>query len=270
MISKQIKMFLMVIAFGVGGLFSVCAANKEAVKLGKQYLEKAYESYMNSEMSDTLYEVNLSTDYNTTMEALAFKVQLEYAMGDKNNAYDTLKVGRILYPKDIRVNLLNALILSLECKEGHEILENLEIALNGVKSDLERADILATVEQDNSFEYFRVVCAEQYGTLGEEITRLKQKNVSDDLLKTGTTKWEAKWYGPRLWLSDEACKNVHNGKYVADVVLKFVPNPYKLIVKATLAISDARIKNANKKHRGVILGWSWINAGSATFVVTSQ
>jgi hypothetical protein len=268
--NKWNKMSLIMIMSMILMSFSLFAADEEAVKFGRQHLEEAYDSYMNSKLPNALFDVNLSTDYNTTSEALAFKVQLEYAMGDRENADNTLKAFKYLYPDDINGNVLSALLLSLEYKDGNEILKNIETALKGAKSEEQREDIIALVEQEDSFKYFRVVCEQQYNSLEQEILKLNSKLESEGTLKQGVTKWEAKPLGPRLWLSDEACKNLHNGTYVADKILRFVPQPYRAILKVTLKISDKRIQNANKKHRGVIMSWTWLNAGSATFAVKPQ
>ncbi|MCP4176959.1 MAG: hypothetical protein GY756_04260 [bacterium] len=262
--AKWFKMSLVMVMLGVFTSSSLLAVNDKAINLSKQQLVKAHKSYMSSNLPNALHEVNLSNEYYASLEGLVFQIQLACTMGDIENAKTALNKLKVLLPNDICTNILSAMLLSVEHKDGHKILKHIKAALDRTSSKEEREEIITMVEQDDSFEYFRTACIQQYKSLERTMLKLESN------LKAGVTKWEAKPLGPKLWLSDEACKNLSDGAYVANMILKFVPKPYKIILKTTLKISEIRIKNANKKHRGVIMSWTWINAGSATFFVKSQ
>ena len=271
---KKVKMSLVLAGVMAVSPFSIFAVNEKDVDSGKQYLEKAYESFSEGKVPLALRDLEFSNECYTTKEALAFKVQIEYMLGDKHGANKTLNEIKKLYPDDVSGYMLSAAILSQERKDGNEILKNIQTALKIAVSNEERTDILAMIEQDDSFDYFRTSCKKLYNVLAPEMDILKLDSIYSEsdgsgISQSNKANWEAKWWGPRLWLDNEDCKNLHNGAYVADKILRVVPQPYRAILKTTLKISDKRIQHANK-GRGVIMNWTWANAGSATFWLNTR
>ncbi len=271
---KRTKMSLLLAAFTVTAPFSIFAVSDKNAEFSREYLDKAYSSFIEGKLPMALNELEFSNECNTTKEALVFKVQLEYMIGDKGNATKTLNELKKLYPDDVSGYMLSAIIFSLEKKDGNEILKNIQTALRIAVSNNERENILGMVEEDNSFDFFRTVCKKQYNVLAPEMDILKLDSTYSELDVSGISqsnkaKWEAKGWGPRLWLNNEDCKNLHNGAYVADKILIVVPQPYRAILKITLKISDKRIQHANK-GRGVIMNWTWANAATASFWLNTR
>jgi hypothetical protein len=264
---KCLKMSMFLIAFAIMLSSSIHAVNEEAVDLASQWLKKANASFLNKNLPKALAEVNLSTDYNNTPEAMLFKILIENDMGDISASNDSLKAFKVLYPKNINGNILSALLLSLEYQDGNEILKNIDTALKGADSN-ERESILAMVEQSDAFNYFRVLCEQQYKSLEPAIEKLDSEPLSackENITKVENVKKQLKY---KIWVKNDDVGKLKDAAWVANVLLKPVPPPYKQAIQIAIKVSLERIKRANKGC-GVVLHYLYVS-GPAGFWPTPQ
>ena len=267
MINVFTKTVFLLLAFSFT-LYLGCSSDDTDVNLANQLLEKAYQSYLDGDPSQALTDVNASLEYEVTSEALAFKSQVEYVLGDRTAAYGTLSTFEALYPDDGRDDLLRAYFLSKDSGDCDQILGNLETALNENYADMSCESYWEMVETEEGFSYFRDSCPTQYATLEEMKTDCPSEETPG-ACKENKTKFEAKWYGPKLWINNSEVQKLHEKQFVISLVLRFLPQPAAGIISAAISARAAEIRGRNKGC-GVVLNWTWINFPSITFWVTVQ
>ncbi len=205
--------------------------------------------------------MNSSLEHAVTSEALTFKSQVEYVLGDKTAAYETLSTFEALYLDNGEDDLLRAYFLSKDFGDCDQILGNLETALNEDYADMSCESYWQMVETEGDFSYFRDSCPTQYTTLEE----MKIECPSEETLggcKQNKTRFGKKWYGPELWLSNEATSITGDITKVSSIIIPFVPipAPAKAVLAGFIVARSTEIKYINKKKScGVILHWTWAN-----------
>ena len=269
MISVFRKTVLLLLAFSFT-LYLGCSSDDSDVNLADQLLEKAYQSYMDGNPSQALTDVNASLEYEVTSEALTFKSQVEYVLGDKTAAYETLSTFEALYPDNGEDDLLRAYFLSIDSEDCDQILSNLETALNEDYADMSCESYWQMVETEGNFSYFRDSCPTQYATLEE----MKIECPSEETLgacKQNKTKFEKNWWGPEFYINNLDTAILHDTTAMASKFFVLLPIPFvaKQALAAFISIRCAEIRGKNKGC-GVVLNWTWVNFPSITFWVTSQ
>lgn len=269
MINVFRKTVLLLLVFSFT-LYLGCSSDDSDVNFANQLLEKAYQSYLDGDPSRALMEVNSSLEYEVTSKALAFKSQVEYVLGDKTAAYDTLSTFEALYPDDGKDDLLRAYFLSKDSGDCDQILSNLETALNENYADMSCESYWEMVETEEDFSYFRNNCPSQYATLEEMKTECPSEETPG-ACKENVTKFQTKALGPKLWMNNNDTQTFTDNSYIINLVLRAapLPMPVKVVLAASIMARKAEVK-AKNKGCGVVLHWTWINFPSITFWVTAQ
>jgi len=264
------KTVLLMLAFSFT-LYLGCGSDESDFDQGNQFLEKAYQSYLDGDPSQALMDVNSSLKYAVTSEALAFKPQVQWVLGDQTAAYDTLATFKALYPNDGLDELLRAYFLSGESGDCDQTLSNLEIALNENLADISSESYWEMVENENGFSYFRNSCPTQYAKLEE----MKPTCPSEEPLETckeNVTKFENAVLGPKLWIKDSNMIYLEDVGEIESMILKSapLPGPAKTSLAAAIKVRSASIEEKNNGC-GVVLYWTWESSPELEeFWVTSQ
>jgi hypothetical protein len=252
MINVFRKTVLLLLVFSFT-LYAGCSSDDSDVNQANQLLEKAYQSYMDGDPSQALTEVNSSLEHAVTSEALAFKSQVEYVLGDKTAAYGTLSTFEALYPDNGEDDLLRAYFLSMDFGDCDQILSNMETALNEDYADMSCESYWQMVETEGNFSYFEDSCPTQYATLEE----MKIECPSEGTLgacKQNKTRFGKKWYGPELWLNHEATSITGDITKVTAIIMPFVPipAPAKVVLAGFIVGRSLEIKYIEKKEAAVL------------------
>ena len=270
MINVFRKTVLLLLVFSFT-LYSGCSSDESDFDQANQYLEKAYQSYLDGDPSQALMDVNSSLKYAVTSEALAFKSQVQWVLGDQTAAYDTLATFKALYPNDGLDELLRAYFLSSESGDCDQILSNLEIALNENLADISSESYWEMVENEDGFSYFRNSCPTQYAKL-EQMKSTCPREESLETCKENITKFEKAVLGPKLWIKDSDMIYLEDVGEIESMILKSVPlpGPAKTSLAAAIKVRSASIEVKNNGC-GVVLYWTWESFPELEgFWVTSQ
>lgn len=121
----------------------------------RQALDNGYRFLIEGSYDEALNQVNWSIGLYPTQEAFLLKPQIQYLMGEKNDAYSSLDEFAKLYPSDGEGDFIKAIFMSREESDPQEIFDLLLIARNDNFVGMEEGFWWEFVENEPSFEYFR-------------------------------------------------------------------------------------------------------------------
>ena len=263
MFSKKYNLFFVLIL--AGGIFGCAGSDNNTYSLNS-----TYDSLKERQYETALVQLQAILDVYPDIEegqGLLVKAQIEYALGMKAAAKDTLKSYAIMHPVSGSDDLLLGYYLSNEKGDADQILSYLLTSLNDNYSGLEEDHWWGIVENDNLFTYFREL--PQYQTL----ISLKPPTVENPEggCKSNVTQYVYKKQviGPKLYFSHQDMPLLYVKQQLESLLVRLIPE-----VGSILSIVISQRYNLIKMHDkgcGVILNWTWVTWLSLEgFYTTSQ
>ena len=222
----------------------------------RQALDNGYRFLIEGSYDEALNQVNWSIGLYPTQEAFLLKPQIQYLMGEKNDAYSSLDEFAKLYPSDGKGDFIKAIFMSREESDPQEIFDLLLIARNDNFVEMEEGFWWEFVENEPSFAYFR--------DQPEYLNLLELKNLNADVItscKQNITACKAHWWGPQIYIGENKMDAFDNIDTLIEVLaeLSAILSPaVAALVGAALLARKIEILDKDKGC-GVVMSWTWAN-----------
>ncbi|HWR59043.1 MAG TPA: hypothetical protein VN328_09165 [Thermodesulfovibrionales bacterium] len=236
-------------------------------------LDEGYKLLIQGVHAEALTKIKQSIELFPTQEALLLRPQVEYMLGNGDDAYKSLTEVANQYPLSGKDDFIKAIFLSLEKGDPREIRDRLITALNDNFVEMEAWFWWELIENEPSLAYFR--------TQPEYSEVLKHKTPAAGVItscKQNKTGFEKHWWGPQIYIGHSKMDVFNNVTELVEVLAEFsalISPPVAAILGVVLMARRLEILSKDKGC-GVVMSWTWAQfvpgvwASIISFWVSSQ
>ncbi len=270
---SKLCVICLLVSFAVSVVSCGDSSSLSPQEQAKVALDAAYRFLIEGSHADALKQVERSIELNPTEEALLLKPQIEYLMGNKVDAYNSLDDFAKQYPLSGKDDFIRAILLSLDKGDPREIRDSLITALNDNFVDMGDVFWWELIENEPSLAYFR--------TQPEYADLLRYKTVTADVItscKQNKTGFEKHWWGPQIYIGENHMNVFGDTADIVELLAEFsalISPPAAALIGVALMARRLEILGKDKGC-GVVLSWTWAQfvpgvwASIIAFWVSSQ